>query len=189
MRVLKLLLLGLVLLAAAYFAGYWRESRRAAALEAEKAPLQQQLQAAEAKVRAAQLLGELLTLKETVQEMNYGQARGLSSPFFDHVRAELARATDPGMRQALEAIQALRDPVTVALTQGDAAALNHLRDAERRLRAALGYPAPPATAVPSAAPSLLPAPSPVGVPGAVAPPAASPGAPNPLGLPSPSPTV
>ena len=37
MRLLKLVLLGLVLLAAAYVAGYWRESRRAAALDAEKA--------------------------------------------------------------------------------------------------------------------------------------------------------
>jgi hypothetical protein len=184
MRFLKLLLLAVVALAVAYFAGYWRESRRAAALDAEKAQVQQQLQVAEAKVRAAQLLGELLTLKETVQEMNYGQARGLSSPFFDHARAELARTSDGAVKQALEAIQGMRDPVTVALTQGDGAALNHLRDAERRLRTALGYPVPALTAAPapSAPPSALPAPS------TLAPGPASPAAPNPLGVPTPSPT-
>jgi len=187
MRLLKLLLLGVVAMAVAYGAGYWSEHTRASALEAEKAPLQQQLQAAESKVRAAQLLGELLSLKETVQEMNYGQARGLSSPFFDHVRAELARTTDAAVKPALESIQTLRDPVTIALTQGDGAALGHLREAERRLRAALGYPAPPAlTAAPSAAPPLLPAPA---SPAAVAPAPASPGPANPLGLPSPSPSI
>jgi len=43
------------------------------------------------------------------------------------------------------------DPVTIALTQGDAAALNHLREAERRLRVALGYPAPAVAAAPAPA--------------------------------------
>jgi hypothetical protein len=190
MRLLKLLLLGVVALAVAYGAGWWPERKRAAAIEAEKAQLQGQLQAAEAKVRAGQLLGELLTIKETVQDLNYGQARGLSSPFFDHVRAETARATDPATRQALESIQILRDPVTIALTQGDAAALGHLREAERRLRVALGYPAPPAvTAAPSAAPPMLPAPASPGPPGSVAPGPASPAPGNPLGLPSPSPSM
>lgn len=190
MRLLKLLLIGIVALAVAYGAGYWSEHKRAAALEAEKAPLQQQLQAAESKVRAAQLLGELLTLKETVQDMNYGQARGLSSPFFDQVRAELARTSDPAVKQALEAIQVLRDPVTIALTQGDSAALGHLRDAERRLRAALGYPAPPAVAAaPSVVPPMLPAPASPAPPGSVTPAPASPAPSNPLGLPSPSPTI
>ena len=185
MRFLKLLLLAVVALAVAYGAGYWPGSRRAAAVEAEKAQLQQQLQAAEARVRAGQLLGELLALKETVQEMNYGQARSLSSPFFDHVRMEVGRTPDAAVKQALESIQGSRDAVTIALTQGDAAALSHLRAAEGRLRVALGYPAPVATTVaPSAAPPALPAPA---SPAAVAPPPASPGA-NPLGLPTPSPS-
>lgn len=177
-KILTLLVVLAVAVLAAYVAGYWPQRERLAALQAEKAQLQQRADAAEARVRAGVLLGELLTLKEVVQEMNYGQARSLSSPFFDHLRAEAARTSDPGIKQALEAIQSSRDPVTVALTQGDAAALGHLREAERRLRTALGYAAPAAT--------TLPAPSAAPTPGALTPGLPSPGG-NPLGAPTPSP--
>jgi hypothetical protein len=193
-KIFLLLVVAAVLLLAAYVAGYWPQRERMSALETEKAALQQRADAAEAKVRAGALLGELLTLKETVQEMNYGQARGLSSPFFDHVRAEAGRTMDGGVKQALESIQTLRDPVTIALTQGDAAALNHLREAERRLRAALGYPAPAGAAVPAPVPTLapgLPAPGPIAPTGAPTSPLA-PGpnttSPNPLGIATPTPT-
>ena len=49
-------------------------------------------------MRAGVLLGELLALKEVVEAMNYGQARGMSSPFFEHVTAEAARTTDAGLK-------------------------------------------------------------------------------------------
>jgi hypothetical protein len=193
-KIFTLLVVAAVLLLAAYVAGYWPQRERMSALETEKASLQQRAEAAEAKVRAGQLLGELLTLKETVQEMNYGQARGLSSPFFEHARAEAGRTTDGGIKQALESIQMLRDPVTIALTQGDAAALSHLREAERRLRVALGYPAPPMAAAPTPAPSLapgLPAPGPMAPTGAPPTPL-GPGpnttSPNPFGAATPTPT-
>jgi len=170
-KIFKFLLLVVVLLAAAYVAGFWPQRERVSALQAENVALQQRVEVAENRVRAGVLLGELLTLKEIVQDLNYGQARGLSSPFFDHVRAEAGRTTDAGMKPALEFITALRDPVTVALTQGDSVALGHLRESEKRLRQALGYPAPPAAAVP--------APPPVGA----SPPAA------PLGVPTPAPAA
>lgn len=203
-KIFVLLLVAAILLIAAYGAGYWPQRERLGALEGERSQLQQRADAAEAKVRAGQLLGELLTLEETVQQMNYGQARGLSSPFFNRVQAEAARTTDPALKQALSTIQQLRDPVTVGLTQGDPFALNHLRQAEHRLRAALGYPAPAATVAPLPTPTPLP-----GVPGAMppigvtpspagpspttaptivptaAPTTAPPG--NPLGLPTPTP--
>lgn len=171
-KILKFILLVVVLLAAAYVAGFWPQRERISALQAENASLQQRADAAEARVRAGALLGELLTLREVVQDMNYGQARTLSWPFFEHVRAEAGRTTDAGIKQALEAILAQRDAVTVALTQGDASGLAHVREAERRLRQALGYPPPPA-----AAPALTPSPSPA---------AASP-VPAPLGFPTPAP--
>jgi hypothetical protein len=141
---LKFVVLVVVLLGAAYVAGFWPQRERVSALQAETASLQQRLEAAEARVRGGAILGELLTFKETVQDMNYGQARGLSSPFFEHVAAEAARTSDPGLKQALAAILAQRDRTTVALTQGDAAALTLLGEAERQLRQALGYPAPAA---------------------------------------------
>jgi len=170
--ILKFLVLAVVLVAAAYVAGFWPQRGRVNALSAENAALQQRAEAAEGRVRAGTLLGELLTFKEVVQDMNYGQARALSSPFFEHVAAEAARTPDAGMKQALTSIVAQRDAMTVALTQGDAKALGHLREAERRLRLALGYPAPAAGA--ALAPVAVGA-SPAAVP--------SPYAPNPVGTP------
>ncbi len=169
-KVLKFVVLVAVLLGAAYVAGFWPQRERVSALAAENAALQQRLEAAEARVRGGALLGELLTFEEVVQHMNYGQARGLSSPFFEHAAAEAARTTDAGLKQALTAILAHRDPVTVALTQGDAAALAHLQEAEARLRQALGYPAPGA---PPAGASALPGPG---------------AAPEPVAFPSPMPS-
>lgn len=151
-KIFKFLLVVVALVAAAYVAGFWPQRERISVLQAENVTLQQRVEAAEARVRAGVLLGELLALKEVVQNMNYGQARALSSPFFEHVRAEAGRTPDAGLRQALESILALRDPVTVALTQGDAAAFGHLRESERRLRLALGYPPPPAAAAPTLSP-------------------------------------
>ena len=170
-KMLKFVVVVVVLLAASYVAGFWPQRERIGTLQAENAALQQRVEAAEARVRAGTLLGELLAFKEVVQDMNYGQARGMSSPFFEHAAAEAARTSDAGIKQALAAILGLRDRVTVALTQGDAAALGLLRESETRLRQALGYPAPPAaTATPVATP--VPIPSSVATP-----------APTPLPLP------
>jgi hypothetical protein len=157
-KIFKFLVMVVVLIAAAYVAGFWPQRQRISAVQAENATLQQRVEAAEARVRAGVLLGELLTLREVAQEMNYGQARALASPFFEHVRAEAGRTTDAGLKQALESILAVRDTVTVALTQGDASALGHLREVERRLRLALGYPAPPAAATPAPSPVAAPPP-------------------------------
>jgi hypothetical protein len=169
-KILKLVVIVIVLLAAAYVAGFWPQRERISVLSSENATLQQRVEAAEGRVRAGALLGELLTFEEVVREMNYGQARGMSSPFFEHVAAEAARNTDPGVKQALASILATRDRVTVALTQGDPSALGLLRDGETRLRVALGYPAPPAPApvaatVPATAdPAAFASPTPLPVP-------------------------
>ena len=190
-KMLKFVVLVVVLLAVAYVAGMWPQRERVSALTGENAALQQRLDAAEARVRAGAVLGELLAFKETVQEMNYGQARGLSSPFFEKVAAEAARTPDAGLKQALAGVLVHRDPVTVALTQGDAASLVHLRDAERRLRLALGYPTPAAgTATAPVAPPASPAmpnpyaPAATATPNPYAPPAAA--TPDPMAFPSPS---
>jgi len=171
-KALTWLLVLAVLLALAYVLGWWPEHQRAAVLEAERTLLQQRADAADGRVRVAALLGDLLTLRETVQDLNFGQARALSTPFFEKARAEAARTTDPALKAALDSLPALRDPVTVALTQGDGAALTHLREAERRLRVALGYPAPPSPLPTPAALPPAPAVAPV-MPGA-APPSTAP---------------
>src|SRR5574341_439584 len=110
-KVLILFVLFLLLLGAAYVAGMWPERTRRSTLESEKAQLSQRAEAAEARVRVGALVGELLTLEEVTREMNYGQARGLSSPLFDRVQAEAARTTDGGMKASLQSVLALRDPV------------------------------------------------------------------------------
>ena len=51
-KILKFLLLVVVLLAAAYVAGFWPQRERVSALQAENASLQQRVEAAEARVRA-----------------------------------------------------------------------------------------------------------------------------------------
>ena len=163
-KILKFVVLVVVLLAAAYVAGFWPQRERVSALQAETATLQQRVEAAEARVRAGAVLGELLTFKEVVQDMNYGQARGMSSPFFEHVAAEGARTNDAGVKQALASILAVRDRVTVALTQGDGSALGLLRESEGRLRQALGYPAPSLGAASAPVTMASPAPAPFGSP-------------------------
>lgn len=190
-KMLKFVVLVVVLLVVAYVAGFWPQRERIGALQGENATLQQRLDAAEARVRAGALLGELLTFKETVQEMNYGQARGMSSPFFERVAGEAARTPDAGIKQALAGILAQRDAMTVALTQGDAASLAHLREAERKLRQALGYPAPAAgmasaPIAPAATPGMPSpyAPPPAATANPYAPPAAA--TPDPMVFPSPS---
>ena len=191
-KMLKFVILVIVLLAAAYVAGFWPQRERLSALTSENATMQQRAEAAEAKVRAGAILGELLTLKEVVQEMNYGQARGMSSPFFEHVATEAARTNDAAVKQALASILAVRDRVTVALTQGDASSVALLREAEGRLRQALGYPAPggatPVVTTPAAAPPpASPAMPPTTVPTTMVPPTTDPAVllPTPAPLPSP----
>lgn len=46
---------------------------------------------------------------------NYGQALELSSPFFDAVRAEIARSPDSELADGLNQVLAVRDGVTAAL--------------------------------------------------------------------------
>jgi hypothetical protein len=152
-----LVLLVVVLIAAAYLAGFWPERQRRLALEGEVQILDRRVQEAESRVRMGTLLGELQGLMETVGQKNYGQAQPLSSSFFDHARAESGRTPQPAFKDALEGVLAMRDPVTAALAQGDPAVIEHLRKGERRLKDALGYP--PSSPSPAAAPSPAPEPS------------------------------
>ncbi len=130
----------LVVIGAAYVAGYWPERARRVVLEAENASLRTQLEDAETRVRVARVLGELIHVSEAVAVMNYGQAQTLSSAFFDRVLNEAGRTTDTDLRTTLDAILQNRDAVTGALDRGDPAALETLRQSQRRLREALGYP-------------------------------------------------
>lgn len=147
-----------VLSAVAYVGGRWPERERRLALMGEVGMLQSRLEDAEARVRMGELLAELQSLMEVVAQKNYGEAQQLSSRFFDHARAELVRTPQSAFKEALEAVLPMRDGITAALAQADPAVLQRLKQAEQRLRGALGFRG--STATPGAPPVAPPAASP-----------------------------
>ena len=132
----------LIVILGAYLLGYWPERAKRIALETQVAALRGQLNDAEARVRMGHLLGELVNVIEATSALNYGQAQGLASKFFDAARAETTRTPVPSFKTALEGILQNRDQVTASLTRGDPAVMETLRNAQLQLRAALGYPVP-----------------------------------------------
>jgi hypothetical protein len=132
----------LVLAGLAYVVGYWPEHQRRQALEAQVTSLQLELAEAQAQVRLGTLLGQILAVEDAVSAQNYGQAQALASELFDAVRAQASRAAAGSVKDTLEAIARMRDPVTASLTRGDPEAEALLRDAEAQVRGALGFPRP-----------------------------------------------
>lgn len=141
-RVLLLVAIIAVVIVIAYLVGYWPERQRRIERDQEAVSLQTRLAEAEARVRLAQVLGELLHVIDAIEAMNYGDAQSLSSRFFDAARAEYDRTADAGVRSVLQSVFQTRDDVTSALARGDATVLRTLRNAELQLRAALGYSVP-----------------------------------------------
>ena len=132
-------------IAGGYMAGYVPESRRRMAAEAQVAETQAELSTAAGRLRSSALLGQVLTLKDVAVRQNYGEARELSSAFFDAVRKEAASVTEDRLRNGLSDILARRDAVTAALANGDPSVTTMLYEIERRLRDTLGYPVPPSS--------------------------------------------
>ena len=64
-KILNFVVLVAVLLGAAYVAGFWPQRERISASPRRTPPLQQRVDAAEARVRAGALLGELLTSRKS----------------------------------------------------------------------------------------------------------------------------
>ncbi|MBI3932087.1 MAG: hypothetical protein HY317_01605 [Acidobacteria bacterium] len=151
---MKKVLIVLVLLGIAYGVGYWPQRQGRAGVEERLARTEADLATAQARVRLAAILGQLLTLSDVVEAKNYGTAQEMSSRFFDAVRQESERTPEAAFKATLESILQMRDPVTAGLTRGDAATLELLRGFETRLRNALGFAPPPQ-------PSASPAPTPV----------------------------
>ena len=132
----------IVLAGLAFLVGYWPEHHRRQALEQQVTTLQIQLAEAQAQVRLGGLLGQLLATEDAVSAQDYGRAQALSSRFFDTVRAEAARTAGGGVKDALEKVIGMRDPVTASLTRADPQALTLLRDAQSLVRHALGFSHP-----------------------------------------------
>jgi hypothetical protein len=90
----------------AFAGGFWPQHRRAVTAETQVNRLNGQLVEADDRVRAGEVLGQLLNLVDVVSARNYGQAASASSAFFDRARAESARTSSGDVKRALDAILA-----------------------------------------------------------------------------------
>ncbi len=160
----KLTLVVVVLLVVAYIVGYWPEHQRLVAADGELQLVRGQLNEAEAHVRICKLQNRLLHLIEKTAARDYGEAQELSTKFFDQVRLEMPRNTQPQLQSALGSVLRMRDSVTVGLTKGDPATLDLLQQMMRQFRQAVApetpgdaarveTPAPPAPAPETPAPA------------------------------------
>jgi predicted negative regulator of RcsB-dependent stress response len=131
-----------ILIGVAYLAGFWPQYQRALAAEAEAGRLRDQLAQAEERVKLGEVLGRLLRLSDAVTAQNYGEAASLSTALFDHAQAVSSQARQASVKQALDEISKLRDPVTTAIARADSAVVDVLRAQQVTLRQALGYPVP-----------------------------------------------
>ena len=130
----------LVVVALAYIAGYWPQHQRLTDAQAQLQETQNRLAVAEGRIRLGEVLGQLFRLSDAVAAKNYGEAATLSSSFFDSVRVEASRADKPDVMATLQAILNTRDQVTTAIAGMDLSLSTLLKEQERALRLALGYP-------------------------------------------------
>jgi hypothetical protein len=129
-----------VVVALAYLAGYWPQRRQLADVRSQLLDTQTRLAAADLQNRLGDLLGRLLALSDAVADRNYGEAAARSSSFFDAVRTEASQAGRPEATTTLQNILSARDQVTTAIAGADPALPSVLKQQERELRRALGYP-------------------------------------------------
>jgi hypothetical protein len=124
----KFLLVGtLILLVAAYVAGYWPQHQQLSVAEQKMAQAQQQLASAQAIARICSLENDLLALLGQTESQNYGEASNLSKAFFDNLRREVDRDQNASYRQDLENILSGRDAVTAGLARADSSTASMLR--------------------------------------------------------------
>jgi len=123
----KLAIVILVLLAAAYVAGYWPQHRQLRAAQENAAQVQQQLANAQTVARICRLENNLLALIGQTENQNYGNARGLSNTFFDDLRHEADRDQASPYKADLEKILTQRDAITAGLARTDASTVATLR--------------------------------------------------------------
>ena len=109
-------LFAVIVLAAAYLAGFvpsYIENRR---LTAQVSELQTLLAQASAQLHVATLRNQLGMILIEVEQNNFGMAKEKSSHFFDGLRQVISDQTDPQLRERLTALLARRDEMTSDLT-------------------------------------------------------------------------
>ena len=132
----------LVVIGGAFLAGRLPERTLRTATQQHAVSLRQQLEAAEARVRIGQLLGQVFAVRDVAARQDYEQAQELSSMFFDSVREEASAVVGEEFRSVLNEVLSRRDTVTASLAKADPEVIDVLRSTELALRRVLGYPVP-----------------------------------------------
>lgn len=160
-KVLAVVVVALIL--GAFVGGYWPQRAEVARARAEAAECQRQLAESrvaiaglEARVRLSGIFGRFLALRDAAEVGNFGDARGMSSPFFDAVREEADKAPGATVSAALERVLARRDAVTAGLARNEASIREVLVAIERELRRVQGYPVPATATEAPAQPAAQP---------------------------------
>ena len=113
------IIIGIVLIGIAYILGFWPQYQKVQHAQSQLLEVTTELDSAHSQVGLFVLQHDLLAVIRQAGQKNYGQASTLSTKFFDAVRDELPRQTDPKVKSALQSILQQRDAVTSALAKGD----------------------------------------------------------------------
>jgi type II secretory pathway pseudopilin PulG len=125
-----ILIVGILLIGAAYVAGFWPQYQKARQAQRQLAGVTDELNQAQSKLRLCRLQNRLLALIGKASSNNFGQASPLSTEFFNQVREEASRRSEPQIKAALESILQQRDVVTADLAKGDPASVSVLNRLE-----------------------------------------------------------
>ncbi|HWF93271.1 MAG TPA: hypothetical protein VN684_13365 [Terriglobales bacterium] len=113
---MKKALIFIVLLAAAYLAGYWPQRG-----------LRDQLATAKSVIQACHLEGELMNMLDQIQSQNYGTAQQIAGQFFNDLHNQINDPANAPYRQDLQTILDRRDAVISALAKADGSIAGTLR--------------------------------------------------------------
>jgi hypothetical protein len=121
------IILGVVLIAAAYIGGYWPEHRRLEAAQQSETRATQSLAGVQTVGRICVLENDAMALIDQTTNQNYGNARNLSNNFFDAVRRQADLEPNSPYKGDLENILGQRDAVTAGLARADASTVTTLK--------------------------------------------------------------
>lgn len=113
---MKKALFFIVLLIAAYLAGYWPQRG-----------LKDQLATAKSVTQTCRLQNELMDILDQVQSQNYGTAQQIAGQFFNDLHNQIDDPANAPFRQNLQAILDRRDAVISALAKADGSIAGTLR--------------------------------------------------------------
>jgi hypothetical protein len=113
---MKKALFFIVLLMAAYLAGYWPQRG-----------LRDQLATAKSVTQSCHLEGELMNMLDQIQSQNYGTAQQIAGQFFNDLRSQINDPANAPYRQNLQTILDRRDAVISALAKADGSIAGTLR--------------------------------------------------------------